>query len=362
MRDLANSIELTECLRYADRAVDEQPFVNWEPGDQPPALLIPEGFEERSLGILQSLAQRGIRIPRILIGRYMKDGDLNKKYRERFEARAEELAPHAWDVIENHDNGIWVQDALKRISEPAVALDITGLSSRGIFGALDALSCAHVDATIMYTEAAHYWPNRKDWEEIKMELSPDYSNASELADRADESEWLYSGRNFHVGLIEGHEGYDVAGTTALVAFLPFNAGRLAAVMSHAEYSEYLFIAGKPRLPANTWRLDALKQINSVATREWQVIEMGTFGYRDALTQMATLLFSSGSLSHRCDIHLAPMGSKLQTIATWALSRITRAVTMVTGTPSRYFPERYSEGIGAAWVFPFIRPNINMDGK
>ena len=78
----------------------------------------------------------------------------------------------------------------------------------------------------MYSEAAHYWPNLEDWQQIKIELSPDYASGGELADRADASEWLYSGRDFHVDLIEGHEGYDVAGTTALVAFLPFNTTAL----------------------------------------------------------------------------------------------------------------------------------------
>jgi hypothetical protein len=325
---------------------------------------VPEGFEERSLGVLQNLARRRLRIERILIGRYIRDDDLNKKYRAQFEALAQELAPHAWEVVDNYDNGLWIQEALKKIPEPAVALDITGLSSRGLFGALDALSSANLDATIMYSEAAHYWPNLEDWQQITMELSPDYAGGGELADRADQYEWLYSGRDFHIDLIEGHEGYDVAGTTALVAFLPFKAGRLAAVMSHAEYSEYMFIAGRPRLPANIWRLDALRQINGIATREWSVVEMSTFGYRDALTQLATVLFSSETdlgrapLSHRCDIHLAPMGSKLQTIASWALSRLTRAVTMVTATPRRYFPEKYSEGVGSSWFFPFLRPKMD----
>jgi hypothetical protein len=184
-------------------------------------------------------------------------------------------------------------------------------------------------------------------------LSPNYYNADDLADRTDESEWLYSGRNFHVELIKNHEGYDVAGTCALVAFLPFKRGRLAAVMSHAEYSEYLFIAGRPRLPKNIWRFNALKEINSLVTRDWPIEEMSTFVYRDALKKLATLLFSPDALSNRCDIHVAPLGSKLQTFACWTLSRITSAVTMVTGIPSRYFPNKYSEGIGSSWVFPFV---------
>ena len=357
MIDPANSIELDECLRYADRADGEQILSDWKLGDRPPAIVVSEGFEERALGVLQSLRNRQIRIPRILIGRYVNDAELNKAHRKRFEALAEELAPGAWDVIENHDDGVWVQEALSRVKEPCVALDITGLSNRGMFGALDALSNAPINPMIMYSEAAQYWPKLDDWKSIKKKLSPNYTNADELADLADESEWLYSGQNFHVDLIQGHEGYDVAGTSALVAFLPFKAARLAAVMNHAEYSQYLFIAGRPRLAENIWRLDALKQINCMVTKDWPVEEMYTFGYREALKQMAILLFSTGALSHRCDIHVAPMGSKLQNFACWALSRITRAVTVVISIPSRYFPTAYSEGIGESWIFPLTQPKI-----
>jgi hypothetical protein len=180
-----------------------------------------------------------------------------------------------------------------------------------------------------------------------------------LAGKTDEREWLYS-RNFDVELVQGHEGYDVAGSAALVAFLPFKAARLAAVMNYSEYSQYVFIAGKPRLGENLWRLDALIQINKAITRQWPIVEMSTFGYKDALKQLAGLLFSSDALSARCDIHVAPMGSKLQTVACWALSRITRSITTVTAIPSRYFPKKFSEGIGSTWVFPFVIPESQSE--
>jgi hypothetical protein len=161
----------------------------------------------------------------------------------------------------------------------------------------------------------------------------------------------------YVELIRGHEGYDVAGTSALVAFLPFKAARLAAVMNHAEYSQYLFIAGRPRLAENRWRLEALREINRAVTKEWPTAEISTFDYRAAVRQLAGLLFSADSLSTRCDIHVAPMGSKLQTLACWVVSRITRALTMVTSVPTRYFPAAYSEGVGESWFFPFLRPPL-----
>lgn len=353
-----NSIELEECLRYAELAQGETSLADWFTDSKQPVLVLAEGFEERSLGILERLAARQVRVPAVIIGRYRKDADLNARHRARFEALAEALAPGTWQVLENADDGGWVREAISRVRGLRVALDITGLSSRGLFGALDELASAPHDVTIMYSEAAQYWPKRTDWEQIRRESSPEYLSYDQLAYRADESKWLYSGRHFHVELIRGHEGYDVAGTSALVAFLPFKAARLAAVMNHAEYSQYLFIAGMPRLAENQWRLEALREFNRAVTKEWPIVEMSTFGYRHALQQLAELLFSSDSLSTRCDIHMAPMGSKLQTIACWALSRITRALTMVTSVPTSYFPKAYSEGVGDSWFFPFHRPRLS----
>jgi hypothetical protein len=349
------SIELAECLRYADLAVGEASMADWPVRPEQPALLVAEGFEERSLGILAHLAERRVRLPAIFIGRYRKDAELNARHRARFEALAEALAPGGWHVLENADDGTWVREALSRADGTRVAVDITGLSCRGLFGALDEIAAAPHDVTIMYSEAAEYAPTQAEWERIRRASLPENADHDQVADLADEGQWLYSGRHFHVELIRGHEGYDVAGTSALVAFLPFKAARLAAVINHAEYSQYLFIAGRPRLAENQWRLEALREFNRAVTKEWPTEVMSTFDYRAGVREVAELLFSPDSLSTRCDIHVAPMGSKLQTLACWAVSRITRSLTMVTSVPACYFPAAYSEGVGESWFFPFLRP-------
>jgi hypothetical protein len=257
--------------------------------------------------------------------------------------------------LENADDGTWVRETLSRAGGQRVAVDMIGLSCRGLLGALDEIASTTHDVTVMYSEAAEYAPTRSDWERIRRDSLPENVGHDQVADLADEGEWLYSGRHFHVELIRGHEGYDVAGTSALVAFLPFKAAHLAAVINQAEYSQYLFIAGRPRRAENHWRLDALREFNRVVTKEWPTVVMSTFDYRVAVRELAELLFSPDSLSTRCDIHVAPMGSKLQTLACWAVSRITRSLTMVTSVPTRYFPSAYSEGVGESWFFPFLRP-------
>ena len=57
------------------------------------------------------------------------------------------------------------------------------------------------------------------------------------------------------------------------------------------------------------------------------------------------------------MHVAPMGSKLQTLACWALSRITRALTMVTGVPARYFPRSVQRWRRRVVVLPISTTEI-----
>ena len=162
------------------------------------------------------------------------------------------------------------------------------------------------------------------------------------------------GYEHHVELVPGHEGYDASGTgRALVAFLPFKASRLAAVLGDEDYAEKLFIAGKPPSPQLNWRLDALKEINESLTRGARVEEMSTFGYRRTLEGLSNLLLGDDSLLWRYDVHFAALGSKLQTIGSWALSRIVPSITVVTSVPSRYYRNAFSEGIGPTWVFRLI---------
>lgn len=349
------SIEHERCSQYLKRADGETSFVDWLRGQSKlPVLLAAEGFEERSLGVLRQFATQGCRLPAVFLGRYVNDDELNQRYRPQFEMYAEMVSPGAWRPIDNREDGKWVQEALEAARPESVALDITGLSNRGLFSALDAIAGARCKKAILYSEAAEYWPKQSDWERMSKALRGELSDSASLAEVADKEEWLY-GREFSVELLPGHDGYDVAGTSALVAFLPFKAARLAAVLSRTDYSEYLFIAGRPRLDKNQWRLDALKQINAAITKQWPVEEMSTFGYRDCLEQLASLLFCENSLSYRCDVHLAPMGSKLQTVSCWALSRIARSITLVTGVPRKYYADKYSEGIGQSWGFAFIVP-------
>jgi hypothetical protein len=350
------SLEQQLCDDYLHCSEDEQAFDDWIKGrTSKVGLLVAEGFEERSLGLLERLAKSKIQISGLAIGRYTHDIDLNKQYRERFERLADTVSPGRWRVFDNHNDGEWVQRGLDWLDADDAILDISGISNRGLFGALDAVAGSSRSIFVGYSEAEQYWPKRDHWQELEQGLSDNIR----LAEMVDEQPWLFSHEHM-VEIIPGHEGYDAAGAgRALIAFLPFKCARLAAVLGEEDYRAFLFIAGRPRLAENAWRLDALRKINTSLTRDWPVIEMSTFAYRSALRELASHMFSEASLLRKYDVHLAIMGSKLQLVACWVMSRMVRSLTIVTSVPKKYLPGAYSEGIGSSWIFPLAVPQTNV---
>lgn len=339
---------------YLQRCSDERLVgrCSRERSDQP-TLLLTEGFEDRSLGLLRRLASTRVELPAIVLARYVDDGGVNNRLRADFERLAEQVAPGRWHVVDNHNDGKWVAAAERLVSNENIIIDISGLSNRGLFGALDGLLAWGWKAHIAYTEAREYWPRRSEWADLRRRSR----DPAGLADILDTMPWLF-GHQHRIERIAGHEGYDAAGAgRALIAFLPFKCARLAAVLGEEDYSDIRFISGKPRLKKNLWRADALRQINFTITKDWPVVEMPTFGYRQAIQSLAQHLFAGNSPMARYDVHLAVMGSKLQNVACWALSRLVPSLTVLCSVPVQYFPEAFSGGVGQSWLFPLSPPRM-----
>ncbi len=340
------------CLEFLSRSDDEQLLNTWRIKHPSPfSLIMAEGFEERSLGVLKSIASAGLKLENLIIGRYTADYDLNNKYRAALEDLASIVAPSKWEVMDNHNDGLWVNDALNNLNSETIIIDITSMSNRSLFGGLDKALISGKNIFIGYSEADIYWPRKADWQELESNLE----NADKLADIVETKPWLFSYEH-SVELVLNHEGYDSGGSRrALIAFLPFKSARLGVILDQEDFSECLFIAGCPHLEDKRWRLDALKKINESIIKNWSVVEMKTFGYRKTFEEMTKILFAEDSLLDKYDIKLAILGSKLQTVACWALSNIIPSITVITSTPAKYYPEAFSEGIGESWIFELPKP-------
>lgn len=356
---IIENIEQKICAEYVSRATAEISIEKWiNILNYPISLIVVEGFEERSLGIADKLADKKANVSSLVIGRYSDNLELNEKYRDRFEMLSKALSANRHQIIDCDSKGQWIVEALKFIDTEAVVIDITGLPNIGIFRALDAAVISGRKIFIGYSEPIIYWPKKENWESLNKKLDK-YTTLVRLAD---EAQWLF-GYEHRVELVECHEGYDSAGHGhALIGFLPFKSARLGAIIEREIYSELIFIAGRPRLDENKWRLDALKKINASLIKEWQSVEMSTFSYLAATAKLAEILFSEPfHLLHKYDVHLAIIGSKIQTIACWIISSIVKSITVVASLPDTYYPQSFSEGIGVSWIIELTSPyDINHE--
>jgi hypothetical protein len=350
---MTNGYEWYLYQNYLERSVDEQSISNIVSNDFTNSVFVLiEGFEERSIGIAETLASSGCQFKACIIGTYQNGNPANSRYHERAESAARALAKKNIFIAKINSEGDWLTEILKKIEHTSVVLDITGLSTRSLFGALDAVSVSSKTILITYSEANRYWPTASDWSAIKNSLV----EFKTVADVVDDAPWLF-GHAHSVELIANHEGYDSpAANTMLLAFLPFKRARLAAIVSNHDYEKSIFIAGKPRLQENGWRLEALLEINRGIIKSWRLEEMSTFGYRKALSQMFELTLSENSnLLLKHNVHLGLLGSKLQDVGCWIYSTLVPSVAVITSVPNEYFPDSFSEGIGKQWGFPLARP-------
>lgn len=341
-------LELKLCDEFMALSEDERPLHTLPvQGRRRRVLLLSDGFEERSVGVVEALARAGARFSRVVLGRYTSRREFNDLFRERLESAISCLSPNGPLEIPNRNDGAWVAEALEQLEEGDLFLDVTALSGKGVFGALDALSKWEGGrVALAYAEAEEYWPRRSEWRNLKAELEDE--NLLPIA--VDEKPWLFGFRH-SVELVPSHEGFDSgSGSQALIAFLPFKCARLGAVIGAGEYGRVVLIAGRPRLKRNRWRLEALREINSFLIGGWKVVELSTFGYRQAVQELFRLLFEETDLMESSDVHLAATGSKLQTVASWVCSSLLGSIAVLSSSPSVYYPDSFSEGIGRNWFF------------
>lgn len=357
MSSLPLSIEESACLKDIEASQDEADILHLDAGVlQESVLLLVQGFEERSVGLIEKLAAAGIRVNQVVIAEYRKQRTpANELYRERMTAAAAQVSQNTVKRTACQNDSDWVKEALKFYGNRPVMLDITGVSNRAMFGVLDEATVAN-SIRLCYTEAQEYWPTSAQWARLKKQ----FSAASDMTQLIDNQPWLF-GPEHHHELIAGFQGYDsAAANRALLAFLPFKAARLAAVMRE-QYATTTFVAGMPHLPENSWRYEALLTINREIVGSHPVLKMPTFGYRKAARQLLDILFGENGLLLQFDVHLAPLGSKLQEVACWLVCRHIPGITVATSVPTKYFTKAFSKGRRArlgpssfVWINPHRR--------
>ena len=145
----------------------------------------------------------------------------------------------------------------------------------------------------------------------------------------------------------------------LISFLTFKRSRLSAVLNQYETNARVLIEGEPVRRDLQWRSRALEIINFdlLAENKNNIVKLPTLYWENTYNYLVNL-YQNNSVGYRFNCILAPLGGKMQTVGAWYFAVKYPDVKVITSTPSRLFPEKYSIGFGHTHAIPV--PRLNSD--
>lgn len=310
-------------------------------------LVLAAGFEERAFAALDRGAFRPdahcilIRFVNSIPG----NGSVFRRYREAAQARFGEGRVH---IVELHqDNPARLEvDLDRKLGELPRAIrhlgvDVSGLPAYATCMALKALRAHHRaenPLTVIYTAALEYNPNRAEYDELialggdELELLP-HAMALEMD------------QNLQLDAFSGYRSQNAK--TCLAILTGFEAHRATGVVEDTNPALLLLLYGKPGDPILDWRLDLSGRLHRKFER----------GRRTATETVSTLQFweTIAALEHYYnyliddyDLVIAPIGSKMQTLAAFLFWERYGETQLMFPTPIGYNPERGPKGSGVTY--------------
>jgi hypothetical protein len=328
------------------RTPDLPPIVTFEFIDDAvtEVLIVSCGFEDRSLEVLRRYRTEGRALSGVVIFEYEPSDKRN---------RNQELRQLLFDLQIPSEAQLWLKykrfypDSFEPLSNDLrrfvwrrgrVVLDISGMSRLLIALVLDACKEFEGELMIGYCEAALYHPTEAVFK-VKKKVVKRSASAFLTGDVYD----IVSALPLSTVTMQGH-------ARLMIAFATFNPRELVALLNELSVQHLILIEGRPHLEKDLWRLKATQELNARVDEFITVdhVIAGTFDYRETLRELVAAYSTYGE-THR--ILLAPIGSKLQTVAAFLSCQIWPDVQIVYPVAKSFFTE-YTEGVASVWQIRF----------
>lgn len=314
-------------------------------------LIVTAGFEDRASAVLRALKDR---IPqRTALVRYTNGVPENVASFQAMEAMCRQAAitpvvvdfeprkPDDFRIALTTVLRAWLPDAGGR-----VFVDVSGLPMQGIMMMLAAVReiVPAPDVTVLYAEALTYFPEKAK----VMSAKRIRSSRSKVPPPAALSEEM-SGN-----LIPKYfSGSSISFSTCLLLFAGYEKHRSFGVVDELNPAKLVLLFGRPERDEWAWRLEYSKQLHeplksSRPTAEETVSTLDPWATLTILQTYYRYLFSDHNLA------IAPICSKMQTVATYLFWEQYRDIQVVFPLPVRYLPNEYSAGVGRFFTFSLPR--------
>jgi hypothetical protein len=304
------------------------------------------GYEERAFHAAALLAQHRafpLRLIRLSGGDAAND--------QAFEAASAKLQLAAADAVIDYSlrhiaqAGQAIQAHFQDLvlpEEQVVVFDISGLPAHGICQFLYVLRRNFPSNRIVcfYTAASTYYPTEREY---KASLGHDGTLTSE---KLPESLTYEASDNL---ILPVFSGFSVRqDRTCLILFAGFEKHRSVAALDSCNPSRLVLIYATSEEPSLDWRVNLSRQLHadlfaSVERAEEEFSTTAVMNVLGVLAEYYDMLYDDMS------IVIAPINSKLHTLAAYLFWEARRDVQLTFPLPVRYLASRSSKGIGSLYA-------------
>jgi len=337
-------IEMSQIVASLPDAVQFSPSVHILAEDD--LFVCALGFEPRCLSVPAALAAYGYKSARVAILQYATNSEDNTVNRSEL-LKSLHAVSDTVEVLSVDDPGFshmfGTLLATLSGSRPRVTVDISVFANRVVLKAISALVNSKCDVHMLYSEAAEYFPRKKDFDLDRNRWRKERDVALERGVAAVSVSVDYPGRFF-----DPQPDY-------VIVFPSFTAERAWAVLDQIDPSlltgpdgNLLWVIGDPLHDDDKWRKEAVR-INHAIASDVPQIEVSTFDYKQTLIALDRI---RGDKWQTHNLTIVPLGSKLQAVGIGLFCHVYRDVRLMFAIPKRYNAASYSNGCRAMWEIAF----------
>jgi hypothetical protein len=315
--------------------------------EKPITLILTNGFEDRVSIAAHRMVEMGLTVREVVLIVY--EGDEHQETYLNLMRYEDKLSPgRPFKQIEAEPQR--VSELIQKLDpqEDVIACDISGFSRHLILSVLTLIHRCGFEILIIYTEAKHYYPLKRDFAPFLKE--PDTDTAFMKLIEYEDSETVHSS-SCNVEEVSELRGEMIPSyPTMLVAFLSFKRSRLSSILNRYETNFRVLIGSNPVRKDLKWRKRALEIINFdlIADNNLLLEQVPTLYWRSTFDFLEEL-YKRDHNGYRFNVLLAPLGGKMQTVGAWYFAIQYPDVKVVTSTPVKLFPGKYSRGYLNSYV-------------
>lgn len=309
------------------------------------------GFEDRAIVFPKKLRKSRCTIEKTLVLKYLSQKSDNNPNYQIIKKRLQEVTGNMSESAEVHSDKpiksygqikAKIQEISSGVQNRKALVDISGMRQIWALGTIHACLSCGLSTSVVYTEARWYFPLKRN----KDKLVEAWANKNyEITAQYLQSEAL---KAVHI-LPEFSGNLRPGRPTCLMIFPGYEPNRVEGLVDdYAPGALIVFYGSSPHKELR-WRTDLSKDLHKDLFSGWfhRETEISTLEVNKILEKLEEEFRVVGE---EYDVAIAPLCSKMQTLASYLFWRRHPEVQIIFTSPVRFKTDRYSQGTRETFIY------------